>query len=176
MPRALYKIPTFADGGSCISRAKQGLDTTQTLYGKLNLEASVVPFLRDMPATLAATDLAVCRAGGTTLAELAAAGVPAVLLPYPHATDDTGANARLFSAAGGCITIDEREVIGPLDDQLADMLCFLLANEGLRAADVGCHARAESAERCRRRGRVGLVDHQQPVDSSGTGGGLRCRE
>ena len=86
-----------------------------------------------MPAVLGATDLAVCRAGGTTLAELAAAGVPAVLVPYPHATDDhQAANARLFSAAGGCITIDQRDPAGPLDDQFADMLCFLLANDGLR--------------------------------------------
>ncbi len=86
-----------------------------------------------MPRVLAATDLAVCRAGGTTLAELAVARVPAVLLPYPHAADDhQAANARHFAAGGGCITIDERDAPGRLDDQLADMLCFLVANEGLR--------------------------------------------
>lgn len=109
------------------------LETTRTLYAKLDLPATVVPFLGDMPAALAATDLAVCRAGGTTLAELAATGVPAILLPYPHAADDhQAANARAYAARGGSITIDERDVPGRLDDQLADMLCFLLANDGLR--------------------------------------------
>ena len=112
---------------------RSGLDATKTLYAKFDLPATVVPFSSDMPAVLAATDLAVCRAGGTTLAELAAAGVPGVLLPYPHAADDHQlANARGFSARGGCVTIDEREMSGRLDDRLADMLCFLLANEGLR--------------------------------------------
>ncbi len=84
---------------------------------KLALEATVVPFLNDMPQTLLATDLAVCRAGGTTLAELAAAGVPAILLPYPQATDDhQAANARHFAAGGGCITIDAERCAGRLDD------------------------------------------------------------
>ncbi len=92
-----------------------------------------MPFIDDMPAMLRTTDLAVCRAGGTTLAELSAAGVPSVLLPYPHAADDHQlANARVFSAGGGCVTIDEREISDRLDDRLADMLCFLLANEALR--------------------------------------------
>jgi UDP-N-acetylglucosamine--N-acetylmuramyl-(pentapeptide) pyrophosphoryl-undecaprenol N-acetylglucosamine transferase len=60
-------------------------------------------------------------------------GVPAVLLPYPHATGDhQAANARYFAAGGGCVTIDQREVAGRLDDQLADMLCFLSANDDLR--------------------------------------------
>ena len=91
--------------------------------GKLALEAAVVPFIDDMPQTLAATDLAICRAGGTTLAELAAAGVPAVLLPYPHAADDhQAANARHFAAGGGCVTIDSREVTGRLDAQLAEVV------------------------------------------------------
>ena len=68
-----------------------------------------------------------------SIAELAVAGVPAVLLPYHHATDDhQAANARHFAAGGGCVTIDEREISDRLDDRLADMLCFLLANEALR--------------------------------------------
>ena len=124
-----------------------------------------------------ATNLAVCRAGGTTLAELAAAGVPAVLVPYPHATDDhQAANARVFSAAGGCITIDHAKLAGPLDDQLADMLCFLLANDGLRrqmSAAMREMARPHAAEDV-----AELIWSivSSRCDSSGTGGGLRCRE
>ena len=134
VPRAIYRIRHLLQGWRIVHQSGQsGLDATQTLYGKLDLAASVVPFVPDVPAMLGATDLAICRAGGTTLAELAAAGVPAVLVPYPHATDDhQAANAKVFSAGGGCITIDQHELAGPLDDQLAEMLCFLLANDGLR--------------------------------------------
>jgi UDP-N-acetylglucosamine--N-acetylmuramyl-(pentapeptide) pyrophosphoryl-undecaprenol N-acetylglucosamine transferase len=108
-------------------------EATRTLYEKFDLPAEVVPFLGDMPTVLANTALAICRAGGTTLAELAAVGVPAILLPYPHATDDhQAANAKCFSTRGGCVTIDERLVADRLDNELADMLCFLLANEELR--------------------------------------------
>ena len=150
-PRAIYKIRHLLHGWRIVHQSGQsGRESTQTLYAKLDLAATVVPFLSDMPAVLGATDLAVCRAGGTSLAELAAAGVPAVLVPYPHATDDhQAANARLFSAAGGCITIDQREPAGPLDDQLADMLCFLLANDGLRrqmSAAMRAMARPHAAE------------------------------
>ena len=134
VPRALYKIRGQVAGWKIVHQSGEAdLEATRTLYAKFDLPATVMPFLGDMPAALAATDLAVCRAGGTTLAELAAMGVPAILLPYPHAADDhQAANARAYAARGGCITIDERDVPGRLDDQLADMLCFLLANDGLR--------------------------------------------
>ena len=111
-----------------------GLAETWNLYGQLGLDVAVVPFLSNMPAVLSATDLVVCRAGGTALAELAVAGTPAVLLPYPHATDDhQRANAaRLFAAGGGCVTIDECTVSGPLDDEVARMLGPLLSDGLLR--------------------------------------------
>jgi UDP-N-acetylglucosamine--N-acetylmuramyl-(pentapeptide) pyrophosphoryl-undecaprenol N-acetylglucosamine transferase len=149
-PRALYKVRQQLQGWRVVHQSGEaGLEATRTLYDKLALQATVVPFLPNMPALLAATDLAVCRAGGTTLAELAAAGVPAVLLPYPQATDDHQlANARLYAAHGGCVTIDERDVTGRLDDCLAEMLCFVLANDGLRqrmAAAISELARPNAA-------------------------------
>jgi UDP-N-acetylglucosamine--N-acetylmuramyl-(pentapeptide) pyrophosphoryl-undecaprenol N-acetylglucosamine transferase len=134
VPRALYKVRRQLGGWHVVHQSGQSdLDATKSLYRKFDLPATVVPFVDDMPSMLRATDLAVCRAGGTTLAELSAAGVPSVLLPYPRAADDHQlANARVFSAGGGCVTIDEREISDRLDDRLADMLCFLLANEALR--------------------------------------------
>ena len=134
VPRALYKIRGQLTGWHIVHQSGEAdLDATRSLYTKLDLAATVVPFISDMPAMLSRTALGVCRAGGTTLAELAAAGVPALLLPYPHATDNhQAANARHFAAGGGCVTIDHRDLSGRLDDQLADQLFFLLANEGLR--------------------------------------------
>jgi UDP-N-acetylglucosamine--N-acetylmuramyl-(pentapeptide) pyrophosphoryl-undecaprenol N-acetylglucosamine transferase len=134
VPRALYKVRSQLAGWGIVHQSGHAdLDVTRSLYGKLALDATVVPFLDDMPQTLAATDLAICRAGGTTLAELAATGVPAVLLPYPHAADDhQSANARHFSDGGGCVTIDTREVLGRLDAQLADAVCPVLTSDALR--------------------------------------------
>jgi UDP-N-acetylglucosamine--N-acetylmuramyl-(pentapeptide) pyrophosphoryl-undecaprenol N-acetylglucosamine transferase len=134
VPRALYKVRRQLAEWYIVHQSGQAdLDATKTLYRKFDLPATVAPFIEDMPAMLRTTDLAVCRAGGTTLAELSAAAVPSVLLPYPHAADDHQlANARAFSAGGGCVTIDERAISDRLDDRLADMLCFLLANEALR--------------------------------------------
>ena len=134
VPRALYKIRGQLEGWSIVHQSGEAdFDATRTLYDKFDLPATVLPFVRNMATTLAASHLAVCRAGGTTLAELAVAGVPAVLLPYPHATDNhQAANAQVFAAGGGCITIDPQEMPGRLDDHFADMLCFLLANDALR--------------------------------------------
>lgn len=134
VPRALCKVRSQLDRWQIVHQSGEAdLEATKLLYQKFDLPATVVPFVDDMPATLRSTDLAACRAGGTTLAELSAAGVPAVLLPYPYATDDhQAANARHFSASGGCVTIDQREISDRLDDRLADVLCFLLANDSLR--------------------------------------------
>lgn len=134
VPRALYKIRGQLAGWHIMHQSgKADLDATRSLYAKLDLAATVTPFVDDMPAVLSRTALAVCRAGGTTLAELATAGVPALLLPYPHATDNhQAANAQHFATGGGCVTIDERSLSARLDDQLADQLFFLLANEKLR--------------------------------------------
>jgi UDP-N-acetylglucosamine--N-acetylmuramyl-(pentapeptide) pyrophosphoryl-undecaprenol N-acetylglucosamine transferase len=134
VPKALYKIRRQLSNWQIVHQSGEAdREATESLYRKFDLPAAVVPFVGDMPGTLSETDLAVCRAGGTTLAELSVMGVPAVLLPYPHAADDhQAANARHFSAGGGCVTIDEREISDRLDDRLADMLCFLLANDALR--------------------------------------------
>ena len=105
---------------------ERDLVRTGHLYRKLGIDAIVVPFIENMPLVLRASHLAISRAGGTTLAELAASGVPAILLPYPKATDDhQRKNADLFSRAGACKTLDQRELVGRLDDHLAQAVVAL---------------------------------------------------
>jgi UDP-N-acetylglucosamine--N-acetylmuramyl-(pentapeptide) pyrophosphoryl-undecaprenol N-acetylglucosamine transferase len=135
VPKALYKIREQLAGWTIVHQSGESdFETTKTLYAKFDLPATVEPFLSNMPSTLAKTSLAVCRAGGTSLAELSVMGVPAVLLPYPRATDDHQvANAQFFVDGGGCVKLDERDVEGRLDDELGDRLFFLLANEDQRA-------------------------------------------
>lgn len=81
-------------------------------YAELGIEAEVVAFERDMPKRYAWADLAICRAGALTVAELALAGMPALLIPYPFAADDhQSANARALEEAGAARRIEAR----PLD-------------------------------------------------------------
>ena len=75
--------------------------------------AHVAAFLDDMPRRLADADLVVARAGATTLAELAAAGRPAILVPYPHAADDhQRLNAEAVAEVGAAVSILDRELSG----------------------------------------------------------------
>jgi UDP-N-acetylglucosamine--N-acetylmuramyl-(pentapeptide) pyrophosphoryl-undecaprenol N-acetylglucosamine transferase len=136
VPRALAKASWALPGWRIVHQTGPGnAEATRQLYRSLQIEAAVVPFVADMASILAGTDLAVCRAGGTTLAELAAMGVPAILLPYPHAADDhQRKNADWFATSEGCLVLDERKHATDLVAHLADTLGRLLAD------DAGCQA------------------------------------
>jgi len=101
----------------------------------LSMPAETTPFIERMPAVLAQTSLVVCRAGGTTLAELAAVGAPAVVVPYPLSADGhQAANARCFAAAGGCVTIEQPSSPDRTQSaaRLAEAIRPLLADAALR--------------------------------------------
>ena len=71
----------------------------------------VVPFIRDMAEPYAWADMALCRAGATSLAELSAVGCPAILIPFPHATDNHQEhNARALVDAGAAVLVRESEL------------------------------------------------------------------
>jgi UDP-N-acetylglucosamine--N-acetylmuramyl-(pentapeptide) pyrophosphoryl-undecaprenol N-acetylglucosamine transferase len=77
------------------------------------LLVKVVPFVDRMDLAYAAADLALTRAGAITMAELTAAGMPAVMVPLPHATaDHQAANARTVAAAGGAVVVDDATLDG----------------------------------------------------------------
>lgn len=88
---------------------------------------AVYPYLYDMPKALAATDIAVFRAGATSLAELTARGVPAVLIPYPFAAENHQEfNARELEKNGAAKVILNRELTG---EKLINVLEEMLASE-----------------------------------------------
>ncbi|MFE2209693.1 undecaprenyldiphospho-muramoylpentapeptide beta-N-acetylglucosaminyltransferase [Streptomyces rubiginosohelvolus] len=107
--------------------------------------AQAVPYLDRMDLAYAVADLVVCRAGSATIAELATTGVPAVLVPYPHAPGDHQThNARVLSDAGAAHLVPDAETTA---DRLAEIVDPLLADPARlaamgRAADPGHHARA----------------------------------
>jgi UDP-N-acetylglucosamine--N-acetylmuramyl-(pentapeptide) pyrophosphoryl-undecaprenol N-acetylglucosamine transferase len=82
-------------------------------FAKTGLEGEVVPFIQDMPAAFAAADLVVCRSGAGSVSELAAAGKPSVLVPFPFAADDHQTrNAEVVERAGGARLVPDAEMSG----------------------------------------------------------------
>jgi UDP-N-acetylglucosamine--N-acetylmuramyl-(pentapeptide) pyrophosphoryl-undecaprenol N-acetylglucosamine transferase len=83
-------------------------ERTEAAYRAAGLTAEVVAFEPDMPARYRWADLALCRSGALTVAELALAGLPALLVPYPFAADNhQTANAAALVAAGAARMLDE---------------------------------------------------------------------
>lgn len=113
-------------------------ETIREQYARTTLPVTVREFIEDLGRLYRATDVVVSRAGATTLAELACCGLPAVLVPFPHAArDHQTANAAWYAERGAALLIREAGDAAPL---LADALLSLLHDERLRR---------RMSERCR---------------------------
>ena len=127
---------------------ERDLDLVRAAYQRAGLEARVEAFIFEIDGAMKAADVVICRAGATTLAELAASGTPAILVPLPTATDDhQRKNAEVVAKSGGAIVIDERGLQG---DALTNALRELVTDPQLRArmsAAVKTLARPDAAER-----------------------------
>jgi UDP-N-acetylglucosamine--N-acetylmuramyl-(pentapeptide) pyrophosphoryl-undecaprenol N-acetylglucosamine transferase len=116
---------------------------------KGRLEGKITPFIQDMPAAFAQADVVVSRAGAGAVAELAAAGKPSILVPFPFATDDHQLrNAQAFERAGAGRLVLDREASG---ERLFQEITRLASEPGLlekmgtaarRQAHPGAAARA----------------------------------
>ncbi len=90
---------------------RRHLDVTREAYAEAGVEAELQAFIEDMAEAYAWADFVVCRAGALTIAELTAAGVGALLVPYPYAVDDhQSANARFMVEAGAGLMILQSEL------------------------------------------------------------------
>ncbi|MBG0775074.1 MAG: undecaprenyldiphospho-muramoylpentapeptide beta-N-acetylglucosaminyltransferase [Desulfovibrionaceae bacterium] len=131
-------LPKLRELGAEVLHQAGRADAERTLAG---YEAAgwdtvcVVPFIDDMAAAYAWADLAVCRAGATTVAELAVAGLPSVLIPFPHATHDHQTrNARYLESVGAAVLLAQVE----LDrTPLAGVVAHLAADAPRLAAMAG---------------------------------------
>ena len=86
----------------------EDIDAVREKYASLDIAADLATYLPDLPEQLGWSHLVIARAGASTIAELTAAGRPAILVPLPSATDDhQTANAREITAAGGARTIQQ---------------------------------------------------------------------
>jgi UDP-N-acetylglucosamine--N-acetylmuramyl-(pentapeptide) pyrophosphoryl-undecaprenol N-acetylglucosamine transferase len=110
----------------------EDLERVRHAYAQAQVAAEVAPFFTDLPARIAASQLVISRSGASTVAELAAIGRPAILVPLPHALDqDQRANAGVLEKAGGGIRIEQAE-FSP--ERLAAELSRLAADPGRLAA------------------------------------------
>ena len=86
----------------------------------------LMPYIDDMASALAAADLVISRAGASSLAEVAAIGVPSVLVPYPYArADHQTANARSLSDAGAAVLVADADLDGP---EFTELVCGLVTD------------------------------------------------
>ena len=103
---------------------KQHDAITAERYRAVGVEAQVAPFIKDMARAYAWADLVICRAGALTVSELAAAGLPAFLVPLPHAIDDHQTrNAHYLASAGAAVLLPQRTTdAAALAAQLTEVL------------------------------------------------------
>jgi UDP-N-acetylglucosamine--N-acetylmuramyl-(pentapeptide) pyrophosphoryl-undecaprenol N-acetylglucosamine transferase len=121
-------------GGLAVTHqtGERDVELVRDAYRRAGLDARVEPYLYVMDREIAAADLVVCRAGATTLAELTAAGRPAILIPLPTATDDhQRKNAEVFAQAGAANVIEQRDLDGPM---LAERIALLVEDRQRLAA------------------------------------------
>ena len=148
VPAAMARL---SSGNVCSVRHQTGItevETVQQAYAAAGIDAEVSAFIDDMAAAYAWANLVICRAGALTVAELAVVGVAAILVPYPHATDDhqTG-NARFLADAGAAI-LQPQDTLNP---QQLGMLLDDFAARPEMLLEMACRARSLALPQAARR-------------------------
>jgi UDP-N-acetylglucosamine--N-acetylmuramyl-(pentapeptide) pyrophosphoryl-undecaprenol N-acetylglucosamine transferase len=111
VPQALQLIAEESRPEVVHQAGMKHIEQLRANYAAAGVRAEVLAFIDDMAARYAWCDVVICRAGALTIAELAAAGVASVLVPYPHAVDDhQTTNAFYLSAAGAAILLPQAEL------------------------------------------------------------------
>jgi len=108
------------------------IDELRANYAASGVQADLTPFIEDTASAFAEADLVICRAGASTVTEIAAVGAAAVYVPFPHAVDDhQTTNARFIVDAGGGWLVQQRELT---PEKLAELLRGLDRTELLQKA------------------------------------------
>jgi UDP-N-acetylglucosamine--N-acetylmuramyl-(pentapeptide) pyrophosphoryl-undecaprenol N-acetylglucosamine transferase len=138
VPAALAHLPERLRPEVRHQAGRNTLDLAQAAYRKHGVDAEVTEFIDDMADAYGWADLAICRAGALTVSELAAAGLPAVLVPFPAAVDNHQTlNGGYLVGAGAAVLVPERQ-LG--HERLGRVLAGLLVDRG-RLLDMARRAR-----------------------------------
>lgn len=120
VPQALALMPADSRPLVLHQAGAKNIEALQAAYAAAAVQAELRPYIEDMAAAYAAADVVICRAGAMTVAELSAAGVASVLVPFPHAVDDhQTANARYLSTRQAGMLLSQAELT---PQRLADLL------------------------------------------------------
>ena len=110
VPPAIELVPMAVRARLSVAQQarEEDIARVRSAYERFGIAAEVASFFRDLPARIAASHLVISRSGASTVAELAAIGRPAILVPLPHALDhDQRANAGMLERAGGAIVMEQ---------------------------------------------------------------------
>lgn len=134
VPQALALLPEESRPDVLHQSGNRHLETVQAAYRKAGIHAEIRPFLDDMAFFYAQSDVVICRAGALTVAELAAAGLASILIPFPFAVDDhqTG-NARFLSDRGAAILLPQKNMT---PQHLANLLQGITHERALEMAQA----------------------------------------
>lgn len=130
---------------------KRNIDAARSAYAEAEIEARLEPFIDDMATAYGWADVVLCRAGAMTIAELAAAGVPSILVPFPFAVDDhQTANAHYLSDTQAAILLPQAQFTA---EKLTEILLSLSAEKLKLMADAArklalLDATAQVVEQC----------------------------
>lgn len=139
VPMALSEVPLDKLPLVRHQAGKNKDDVTRKRYAQLGVEAKVTDFIDDMAEAYEWADLVICRSGALTVAELAAAGLASIMVPYPYAVDDhQTANAKYLSNAEAAILMPQDEMT---KETLAELLEDLCSNRD-KLIEMGFKARA----------------------------------
>lgn len=127
LPAALGKLPADVRPQVFHQAGKQHAEITAERYRDAAVEAEVAPFIKDMARAYGWADLVICRAGALTVSELAAAGLPSMLVPLPHAIDDhQSRNAEYLAKEGAAVLLPQHATdAAKLAAQLTEVLMHL---------------------------------------------------
>jgi UDP-N-acetylglucosamine--N-acetylmuramyl-(pentapeptide) pyrophosphoryl-undecaprenol N-acetylglucosamine transferase len=124
-------VITHQTGENDLAEVREG-------YERMGFRAEAIPFIDNMAAAYGVTDLIVCRAGATTVAEVTACGKPCIFIPYPYAVDDhQRRNAEALLKKGAGFMLLDRELSG---ESLAQLIMDLVDNPE-RIEEAGRNAR-----------------------------------
>ncbi len=138
VPSALAALPEELRRRLSVSQQcrPEDLDAVRAAYAGSGVDANLDSFFHDIPERMAASHLVIARSGASTVAELTTLGRPAILVPYPHATDDhQTANAHAVDDCGGAWLMPQDSFTA---DALAARLAALLAQPGTLARAAEC--------------------------------------
>jgi UDP-N-acetylglucosamine--N-acetylmuramyl-(pentapeptide) pyrophosphoryl-undecaprenol N-acetylglucosamine transferase len=150
LPQALAGLAREARPNVVHQTGERHLQSARAAYAAAGVEAELLAFIDDMAARYAAADLVICRAGAMTIAEISAAGLASVLVPFPHAVDDhQTANARWLADRGAAILVPQRELSpGRLASLLASLDRPRLLEMARRARALGRPDAARAVADC----------------------------